>query len=82
MDKIVDTINHQVDSYGITTEKIIDLEAEIKMNLINEYYADLQVFWRQDFDEYKENLTYYAIENMTEINNLRAKEMLKIGPQR
>ena len=82
MDKIVDTINHQVDSYGLPTEKIIDLEAEIKMNLINEYYADLQVFWRQDFDEYKENLTYYAIENMTEINNLRAKEMLKIGPQR
>lgn len=82
LEKIVDTINIQIDGFNLTTEKIMSTEAQIKMNLVNEYYASLQVFWRQDFDNYKENLEYYAMQNITEINHQRAKEMLRIGPYR
>ena len=67
---------------GYTSHQLAEIEAESKRAIVDHYYEDLMMYWKSDFQAYITNLEHHAIENRNEINNLRAKQMLRIGPEK
>jgi hypothetical protein len=81
-EKMKELYSMKMEYEGYTSQGLMDIESDAKINIINHYYEDIMGYWKQDFKAYITNLERHAIENRKEINNLRAREMLKIGPEK
>jgi hypothetical protein len=81
-EKMKELCSMKMEYEGYTFQGLMDIEGDAKITIINHYYEDIMGYWKQDFKGYITNLQRHAIENRKEINNLRAREMLKIGPEK